>query len=345
MTKIEWVQNPDGTQGKTWNPITGCTKISPGCRNCYAERMARRLAGRCGYPKAPNHFNVTLHPDRLDEPLRRKKPTTYFVCSMSDLFHEDVPLDSIHDVFAVMALAKQHTFQTLTKRPLRMLDVLSNARADVNWIVRCELARLGQDPVNITWPLPNVWLGVTAENQATADERIPLLLQTPSAVRFVSCEPLLGLMDLHQYLSLYQEADFVTVWTAIGGRRVPMTRPGFPGWHRHDGRKLDWVVTGGESGPGARPMHPQWARDIRDQCQTVRIPFFFKQWGAWVPGAHDRTGKMRNHGHFCADGKWINQSHQKDTEVFMSRVGKKRAGHLLDGQEWREFPHHESPQG
>ena len=177
-TKIEWASH-------SWNPITGCTKISPGCRNCYAERMARRLAGRYGYPKAPHHFDVRWRPERLDEPLKRKKPTTYFVCSMSDPFHKDVSLDYIHKIFSVMAAADRHIFQVLTKRPGRMLNFCQS-----KWY-RDLLHNHG---------LNNVWLGVTAENQATADERIPLLLQIPAAVRFVSIEPCLSAVNMVKYL-------------------------------------------------------------------------------------------------------------------------------------------------
>lgn len=270
MSKIEWTE-------KTWNPITGCTKISPGCKNCWAERMARRLAGRYGYPKAPRHFDVTLHPDRLDDIAKRKKPTTYFVVSMGDLFHEDVPTHYIGAVFELMRYAVQHTFQILTKRPTRMLELVSG---------RGPLFR----EVNLPWPLPNVWLGITAENQATADERIPLLLQTPAALRFVSCEPLLGPVDLHQYLGLYQEAYIVTDWVDIGAGPVPVDRLGLPGYRRHDGCGLDWVIVGGESGPGARPMHRAWAQDLVRQCKTADVPVFVKQMGTWAA----RVSRYRN---------------------------------------------------
>lgn len=168
-SKIEWTD-------ETWNPITGCTKISAGCAHCYAERMARRLAGRCGYPEAPNHFDVTYHPDRMMQPTKWKKPRRVFVCSMSDLFHDDVPKHVVWAIWSRMSCTEQHTFQVLTKRPERALSVLNDLYAQHNW---------GD-------PSPNIWLGVTAENQRAANERIPFLLQIPAAVRFVSCEPLLG---------------------------------------------------------------------------------------------------------------------------------------------------------
>lgn len=239
MTKIEWVRNADKSQGKTWNPVTGCSAVSEGCRLCYARRMARRLAGRYGYPEYPHHFDVTLRPDRLDIPLRRKKPTTYFICSMSDLFHEDVPFEFIGRVFATTIAADRHTFQILTKRPERMLSFISWFQAKTALYLRM---------------FRHIWLGVSCENQATADERIPLLLQTPAAVRFVSCEPLLGPIDL-----------------------------GNPNWYwPDDGPEtghdpLSWIICGSESGPGARPMDEDWVRSLKNQCRAAGIPFFYKQ--------------------------------------------------------------------
>lgn len=245
-TKIEWTE-------ETWNPVTGCTPISEGCAHCYAKRMARRLAGRCGYPRGDG-FEVTLHPDRLDQPLRWKKPRRVFVCSMGDLFHERVPFYGIADVFHTMMgecsgeAAPRHIYQLLTKRPWRALDFFA-------WLAK-------QDGHDEAWlgglgawmryqrALPSyIWLGVTAENQARADERIPLLLQTPAAVRFVSVEPMLGSVDM----------DF----------GIPCA--GQPA------NNVDWVICGGETGPGARPMDPGWARDLRDQCRAADVPFFMKK--------------------------------------------------------------------
>jgi len=221
-SKIEWTD-------ETWNPITGCTKISAGCKNCYAERMARRLAGRYGYPEYPDHFKVTLHPDRLEEPLHWRKPRMVFVCSMSDLFHEDVPSEFIkRDVWNVMVDAKQHVFQILTKRPARMLQLWRN---------------------HTPWP-ENIWCGVTAENQVTADERIPLLLQVPAAVRFVSCEPLLGAVDLRWYLGT--------------GELLSQNY-------------LDWVIIGSESGPRRRNCDLDWVRSLTKQCLAGRVSVFVKQ--------------------------------------------------------------------
>jgi protein gp37 len=212
--------------------------------------MARRLAGRCGYPEAPNHFDVTLRPDRLDEPLHWRKSRRVFVVSMGDLFHSDVPYSYINQVFEVMEQAPQHTFQVLTKRPRRMLEYL-------HW---------WQEMEGCAFDMPNVWLGVTAENQEMADKRVPALLNCPAAVRFVSCEPLLGEIDLRRWL-------------------VSLFNP--------SATRLDWVIVGGESGHGARPMHPDWARSLRDQCQDAGVAFFFKQIGtAWAKlhGCRDSHG-------------------------------------------------------
>jgi protein gp37 len=231
-TKIEWTD-------KSWNPITGCTKISPGCANCYAARMSKRLAGRCGYP-ANDPFRVTVHKDKMDEPLRWRKPCRVFVCSMGDLFHDDVPDTIIASVFAVMASARRHMFQLLTKRPARLRAFMRG------WL---------RDGRRIE-PLANIWLGVTAEDQQRADERIPDLLATPAAVRFVSVEPMLGLVDLTKWILRND--------SAADGAATPSGR-------------LQWVICGAETGPGARPMDNQWAADLCRQCQEADVPFFFKK--------------------------------------------------------------------
>lgn len=177
MTTIEWARNADGTPGKSWNPVTGCSPVSKGCQHCYAQRMARRLAGRAGYPEYPNHFRVTLHPERLDEPLRWRKPSRVFVVSMGDLFHADVPFEFIGQVFARMIAAEQHTFVLLTKRPERMLEFSQ-------WFTKKTTLHF--------LAFRHIRFGITCGNQRAADERIPLLLQTPAAVRWVSYEPALG---------------------------------------------------------------------------------------------------------------------------------------------------------
>lgn len=291
MTAIEWTDI-------TWNPVTGCTKVSPGCANCYAEKMATRLRGRFGYP-ADEPFRVTLHPDRLDEPLRWRKPRRVFVCSMSDLFHEDVPDEFVWDVLDAMYGADRHTYQVLTKRPKRMRELVDEWHGAVR----------DYDGA------AHIWLGVSAEDQQRADERIPILLDTPAAVRFVSAEPLLGPLTLR--------AD----WLPPNIVRAMK--------HEHDtGRSweddhatINWLIVGGESGHNARPMHPDWARSIRDQCQAAGVPFFFKQWGEWC----------------SQDGcPHLDDAHYGKPRVVHNhsfvRCGKKAAGRLLDGKEWSEFP-------
>ena len=259
-SKIEWTES-------TWNPISGCTKISDGCKNCYAEKMAHRLKamGARGYEDG---FAVTLHPDRLGEPLERKKPTMYFVCSMGDLFHEDVPFDFLDRVFAAMILTPQHTYQVLTKRPDRMKKYIEDENRNFVGIAKKN---------STIWPLPNVWLGVTAENQEQADKRIPILLDTPAALRFVSIEPMLGAINLTKL-----EKD-MSDGTRDGYKMNGLTGVGYEympdSSHEWKWAKLDWVIVGGETGAGARPMHPDWVRPIKEQCETANTPFFFKKWG------------------------------------------------------------------
>ena len=283
-TKIEWTD-------ETWNPVTGCTKVSEGCDHCYAETIAHRFAGTKAYP---NGFDVTLRPERLDQPLRWKRPRKVFVNSMSDLFHKDVPDDYIARVFAVMALAPQHTFQVLTKRPGRMRSLLSSEQFESAVFLATEGRFEGCFP----WPLPNVWLGTSVENQKWADVRIPLLLDTPAAIRFLSCEPLLGPIDLFA-------------------------------WNIDRGTRVDWVIVGGESGPHARPMHPDWARQLRDDCLTAGTPFHFKQWGEWV--TEDQAPED-----IILPG--LSTYLLGDDEPDFYKVGKKAAGREIDGQTWDEYP-------
>ena len=230
-SSIEWTES-------TWNPLTGCNKISPGCKHCYAERMAKRLHAM-GQPNYANGFRLTLHPLAIETPLTWKKPQMIFVNSMSDLFHEKVPLEFILRVFDVMRRASWHTFQVLTKRSARLVELESA----------------------IEWP-DNVWMGVSVENRDYT-YRIDHLRNTHARTKFLSLEPLLG---------------------PLNGLDLEC---------------IDWVIVGGESGPGARPLDPEWVVNIRDQCQRVRVPFFFKQWG----------------------GVW-----------------KKRTGRSLDGRTWDEMP-------
>ncbi len=230
-SSIEWTES-------TWNPITGCNKVSPGCKHCYAERMAIRLQAM-GQPNYANGFKLTMHDHMLEMPLHWKTPQTIFVNSMSDLFHKDIPLEFIQRVFAVMHQANWHRFQVLTKRSERLLELAPQ----------------------LTWT-SNIWMGVSVENADYA-YRIDHLRQTGAQIKFLSLEPLLG----------------------------PLPNMNL--------KEIDWVIVGGESGPGARPMNPSWVTEIRDQCLTAQVPFFFKQWGG---------------------------------------TNKKKNGRLLEGRTWDEMP-------
>ena len=233
-TTIEWATD-------VWNPVTGCTKISPGCAHCYAERMSKRLAGRFGYP-ADDPFAVTLHRNRLNQPLHWKKTRKIFVDSMGDLFHEDVPFAFIHEVFEVMDEADHHIFIILTKRPQRLYEFMNE------WIPNA----YGVPFV----PLANVWLGVSCEDQATFLDRVPTLMQTSAAVRIISMEPLLGPIQMLDHL--------------LGRER-------YWGGDAYWEPLIDQVIVGDESGPKRRPCQVGWVRDIRDQCVQAGIPFFLKQ--------------------------------------------------------------------
>ena len=324
MSKIEWTE-------QTWNPIVGCSLVSPGCTNCYAMGMAHRLGGisiahesnNGGDPGPLQHYRgltrpskagavwtgrVTLAPEHaLLAPLKRRKPTTYFVNSMGDLFHEDVPDSWIDQVFAVMALCQQHTFQVLTKRSARMREYFGNVDPDGDRARECAISAAADAMIDAAYenedsiqrrhrkldkrldccggglPLPNVWLGVSAELQKEADERIPDLLGTPAAVRFVSAEPLLGPLKLDEI-----RHGMTTYYPLL---QVP----------GYDTGCLHWVIVGGESGPHARELDPAWVRDLRAQCERAGVAFFFKQWGG---------------------------------------PNKKRTGRELDGRTWDELPTH-----
>lgn len=338
-SNIEWTED-------TWNPIVGCSILSPGCTHCYAMRMANRIEGmnaearaKCKSAPAPQYDGtialakgkpvwtgkVAMAPDTvLLRPLKRKIPTMYFVNSMGDLFHEDVPDKWIDRVFAVMALTPQHTYQVLTKRAARMRDyfekqveregMINCSRSDRIGDVMLIHHRIDSGFKAVMWPLPNVWLGVSTERQQEYDARAPLLRTTPAAVRFFSMEPLLG--------------PIVAPWLG------------------------DWVIAGGESGPGARPMHPDWARRLRDQCKAAGVPFFFKQWGEWWEVESDQRDDNGEHilieddsplidcfdpktdCYVAPDGRAF-RSHDTPLEVkcrWMTRLGKKAAGRVLDGE-------------
>jgi protein gp37 len=297
---IEWTD-------ATWNPVTGCTKVSPGCDHCYAERIVERFKGKGAFEE------IALNRERLRAPLSWRKPRRVFVNSMSDLFHDAVPDDYIASVFTVMSATPQHTYQVLTKRHARMRSFIGRLgwrttttderRAGIRGSQAYLLptvevnAKLG--PVA---PLPNVWLGVSVEDQKRADLRVPALLATPAAVRFLSCEPLLGPVDLRHCDGL-DAVDY-----------------------------LDWVIVGGESGPGARPMHPDWARSLRRQCAVGEIPFFFKQWGEWAPNGSWGIGNINPRERLVGEPNAF-----RHREV-IERMGKHRAGRELDGRTWDEYP-------
>lgn len=333
-TTIEWTDS-------TWNPVTGCTKVSPGCDNCYAETFAERWRGVPGH-HFENGFDVQLRPTALTMPLRWRKPRRVFVNSMSDLFHKDVPDAYIARVFAVMALTPQHTYQVLTKRHGRMRSLLSSPEFEKQ-VDRALLTESAFSDLKLTkrswplpkpgWPLPNCWLGVSVEDQERADLRIPALLDTPAAVRFLSCEPLLGPVDLARIAAgSKQQPDMV--FDAVGRRY------GVPGrWQAASSARIDWVIVGGESGRGARPMSPDWARSLRDQCQQADVPFLFKQWGEYQPTDWRVIGRPSDKRNVLVGDPIDDLGHRWE----MRRVGKKAAGRELDGRTWDEFPQQAAP--
>jgi protein gp37 len=263
---IQWTAADDGTPGYTWNPVVGCKRVSAGCDHCYAFQLhdQRHIAWKRGrWDAAPKQYHlpfskVQLLPERLEDPLHWRKPRRVFVNSMSDLFHEDVPGEFINQVWMTMRNAKQHTYQILTKRPERLLEWTQKKARATGW------------PINEIWP-NWMWLGVSVENQAAADERIPLLLETPAAVRFLSCEPLLGPVN-------------------IGMRPGYLYPAVVRQWPIDD---LNWIIVGGESGPHARRLELSWVESLVDQCRMARVAAFVKQLGTrWAVEhrAHDRHG-------------------------------------------------------
>ncbi len=337
-TKIEWTD-------ATWNPITGCSVVSPGCTNCYAMRLAgtrmREHHSRKGLTnpsKAGPVWNGQLRFNDLwlDLPLRWGRPRRVFVCAHGDLFHEATEIEWLDLVFAVMALdcltsAIPHTFQVLTKRPAQAFAYLTDKRAPGRIIQAMNQLRPGPslvaDETALPWPLPNVWLGVSAEDQQRAEERLPILLDTPAAVRWISAEPLLGPIDLR-----HLQPEGVTEIDALAGTHGVL-RP-----HSGLNRSIDWVVVGGESGPGARPMHPDWPRQILNHCLITGVPFLFKQWGDWRPGEgatpREKGIIIGGNGHARALG---GESLYPDDHI-MELAGKKVAGRQLAGREWDEMP-------
>ncbi|HZR37685.1 MAG TPA: phage Gp37/Gp68 family protein, partial [Nevskia sp.] len=310
-SSIEWTD-------ATWNPTRGCSKVNDECLNCYAMEIAHRFSG-AGQPyegltrelAGRGEWNgiVRAVPEKLEQVINWSAPRLIFVDSMSDLFHDQVTFEYVDKVFGMMAMAHQHCFQVLTKRPARMLEYMRSRRAQ--WIHEAAKGQLGyhhpkRRAVN-DWPLPNVWLGVSAGRRKSYDEFVPLLRQVPAAVRFISAEPLLeelGQLDL---------------------------------------AGIDWLIAGGESGRRARPSHPDWFRSLRDQCAGAGVPFLFKQWGEWAPGeiypiadgARDGTpGVIELVNERAA---FAGMSDRREGQ-WLRRVGKKAAGRLLDGVEHNGFP-------
>ncbi|QIJ62591.1 phage Gp37/Gp68 family protein [Streptomyces sp. JB150] len=373
-TKIEWAD-------RVWNPVTGCTKVSPGCDNCYAENIARRFAGSKAFPDG---FSVTLHEERLNQPFRWKKAARVFVNSMSDLFHDDVPDLFITQVFDVMeaGLNRRHTFLILTKRHARMRSFMqARQKAKQEYAAKfddCPTEGMRNSPAARdararAARLPaNIWLGVSVENQRWADIRIPALMETPAAVRFLSCEPLLGPVDLTRWLRPVPDCGHVTPEDGTCGHPDAFT----PECHRRadcparsrpeDWHGLDWVIAGGESGPRARPMHPAWARQLRDDCDVAGVPFFFKQHGEYLAaavvddpafsggraydsplgGRHSATLRTRGPSRTFRSGETrlmqpgdrTSRTVMLDTATIAVRVGKAAAGRLLDGRTHDAFP-------
>lgn len=333
-TKIEWCD-------MTINPIVGCSKCSPGCDNCYAERIAARMANHPN-PKVSGKYAGVVD-DRgkwtgkmnVDLSCLRKfpkEPSRIFVGSMCDLFHERATRLVIAEFLDVVASHPQHIFMLLTKRPARMRDEI---------VFYTEGLLPPRCPV-----LPNLWLGATVCNQAEADEKIPLLLQVPAAKRFVSIEPMLGAVDLTSIKHREEDAEWrVNCLTAEAWCDNSTSASAY--CDSADGvEKLDWVICGGETGPKARPMHPDWVRSLRTQCVAAGVPFFFKSWGEWEE-FYDRDrddpdwrevpsiGSHRNERFVNLDGR--HGFHGKRV-LAMRRVGKRRSGRLLDGCEWNEVP-------
>ena len=283
-TKIEWAHH-------TFNPWLGCTKVSPACDHCYAEGWAKR-AGHpdlwAGNRRRTSEANWRQPIKWNDAAGKLGLRPRVFCASLADVFDNQVPAEWRRDLFDMIYETPNLDWLLLTKRPQNIAKMLPGAIGEVE-----------------LWPWPNVWLGTTVENQAEAERRIPSLLKAPAAKHFLSCEPLLGPVNLAPF-------------GHVGNNRIVSA--------------IDWVICGGESGPGARPMHPDWARSLRDQCAEAGIAFHFKQWGAFLPGAHSKHWTT-----VANDGKLLVNDPRLHVER-VTRVGKARAGRLLDGIEHNGFP-------
>ena len=325
-TLIEWCSRPEtrGPEGaRTWNPIrarlkgaspkarsgTFCTRISPGCQHCYASTINKRFGNGLEFT-VPNLEQIEFFIDDriLAEPIQAKKPCTIFVGDMFDLFHESIPGEFVAEVLQVALKTPRHTFQFLTKRAARMRSLVD--RAQEHWSVT-----FGE----------HMWFGVSVEDKLRAYSRIPQLQQMQCAVRFLSIEP-----QLEEVPTGFDtpELGWVSWLRPLEGVDPIISR-------------IDWVICGGESGQQARPMHPDWALSLLDACQSANVPFFFKQWGEWMPHPEPPDPQSSYHGgiFLLPNGQLGNQGDWWDGRAqAMDRVGKKKAGALLDGRLWREFP-------
>jgi protein gp37 len=317
----------------TWNPIKGCSHASSGCDYCWAERQANRFSKKGeffhGLTKHGAWTGKTkFYKKELLKPIHWKRPRRIGVCFMGDLFHESVPFEWIAKVFAVMAKARQHTFMILTKRPERMAAFLACAGGRV-----CPSEALYdhiEDDVKIDyekdivpWPLQNVWLGTSIENQLQAKTRIPALFRCDAVFHYVSVEPMLGRIDLtHLDVEGAGDPEWCQI-DALTGRQTDMGRP----CPSIDVR-LDFVIVGGESGPDARSTHPMWVYDLQGQCDKAWVPFFFKQWGEWMPV---EDGSFR-------PGDLVHYTEVDSNPRRMRRVGKRAAGNLIMGKAYQELP-------
>jgi protein gp37 len=394
MTKIEWVRGNDGSEGLSWNALRArpkvpkdpkfagktanhCEHVNGACKFCYAEGLNPRAGGHAFIRQNRDLYTFEIDEKKLLEPLRRKKPTRIFVESMSDAFGEWWPDHFIDKLYAVMALTPWHTYINLSKRPERRREYLQQMTRQEWWKVRLYedaggAAMAGwpsgsRPSIYPDWPLPNVIEGVSVSCQEEADAFVPILLDTPAAVRCVSAEPLLGPVDFTAIKGFYgatpeyqqdRTGTRERMDTLRGKDRREHLRTDGTWNHRRlddpDGDpcftgnckpRLDWVIVGGESGPKARPMHPQWARDIRDQCKAAAVAFFYKQTGEWAPvpdhwsGLDEATGTGIPHVAW-PDGTiaWGNSAQHGGPGRLLNKLGKKAAGRLLDGIEHNGFP-------
>lgn len=342
-TKIPWCDetiNPIKVKGGGYH----CTKTSPGCDNCYAEKINSRFGNQRPFDNSPVEFE--LDKSVLLKPVTWRKPKKIFIQSMGDVFHENVPDSFIKEILFYVWYNRKHTFIILTKRPERIAGKgqCSNCGylapvGDEEPCPNCgrterQMREAGFGTHQRDWP-KNLWIGVTAENQVMADLRIPILLSIPAAVRFVSVEPMLGHINIAGYLG----------WNGL-------RRMGDGLLYRWAAPKIDWVICGGETGPHARPMHPDWVRNLRDQCQAAGVPFFFKSWGEWAPVQRNNDSNqvyIRRDGLTVTAKKFACLDKQgrdvldlpglwDEDDVDMAFVGKKAAGDILDGRQYHEFP-------